>query len=203
MKRLYASPGSFPIARRYPVRSVCLCRAAHGGIELSTQIRLTIDDISQLVLVFRRSGDAIRRRTNCGSWSRIGCAKKSSIAKRWRSASTRRTRSCGAEWRRNYDSSSRMPRVRRREELETWYERNRSGSRCCRTSAFAIFIFPRPCGGNRARDDAAAALTKSPLGPGLSLAANLRRCFHVSGVLPRPRIGFLGKEVRSEFCACR
>ena len=177
----------------------------HGGIELSTQIRLTIDDISQLVLVFRSQWrrnptpdelrllveDRVREEVLYREAIALGLDKEDTIVRRRMAQKVQFL----------IEDAARAPT---REELETWYQANRDRFALPSRVSFRHLYFSPDRRGARAHDDAATALTKLAGQPeDFKSRGWPRRCVHVPGVLPRPRIGLSGQGVRSEFRACR
>ena len=179
----------------------------HGGVEQSKQIRLTIDDLSQMVLVFRSQWrrdptpeelrslveDKVHEEVLYREALALGIDKDDTIVKRRMAQKM--------QFLAEDVAAAREPAL---EELGTWYEANRDQFAFPPRVSFRHLYFSPDRRGARARDDAAAALTKLAGQPEDSnLAATLADTFHVPGVLPRPRTGVPGQGVRSQFRACR
>ncbi len=131
-----------------------------------------------------------------------GCARRSSIARRWRSASTRTTRSSSAGWRRRWSScsrtSARAARAHERRAARPGSRRTPRASRCPRARRFRHLYFSPDRRGPRAREDAAHALTKLAGKPDrlAGAAAALADPLHVPGLLRRPFARRRGQDVR-------
>ena len=173
----------------------------HGGIESSTQIRLTIDDISQLVLVFRSQWrrnptpdelrllveDRVREEVLYREAMALGLDKEDTIVRRRMAQKLQFL----------VEDAARAPT---REELETWYEPNRQRFALPSRLSFRHLYFSPDRRGNRARDDAAAALTKLAARPeDSSLAANLADAFMFQEYYRDRASDFLGKEFGPNF----
>ena len=174
---------------------------AHGGIDQSTQIRLSIDDISQLVLAFRSQWrrdpapeelrvlveDRVREEVLYREALALGLDRDDTIVRRRMAQKIQFL----------VEDAAREPT---REELATWYRANRGQFALPSRVSFRHLYFSPDRRGARARDDAAAALTKLAGQPEDWFRGKPRRCVHVSGALPRDRAAdFLGKEFGPNF----
>ena len=174
---------------------------AHGGIEQSTQIRLSIDDISQLVLVFRSQWrrdptpqelrvlveDRVREEVLYREALALGLDKDDTIVRRRMAQKIQFL----------VEDAAREPT---REELATWYLANRGQFALPSRVSFRHLYFSPDRRGARARDDAAAALTKLAGQPeDSSLAANLADAFMFQEYYRDRAADFLGKEFGPNF----
>ena len=144
-----------------------------------------------------------------GDWSRTRCGRRCSIARRWRWASTRTTRSSSAGMAQKMQflaedvAAAREPTTRRAQELV------RAGtarsSRSPAASSFRHLYFSpdrrgepcaRRCGERRSRSSPASLRMRS-------VAGVARRSVHVPGLLPRPRAGAARQGVRAAVRAGR
>ena len=178
-----------------------------GGVERSKQIRLTIDDVSQLVLVFRSQWrrdptpgelrqlveDRVHEEVLYREALALGLDKDDTIVKRRMAQKM--------QFLAEDVTAAREPTP---EELGTWYETNRDQFAFPPRVSFRHLYFSPDRRGGHARDDAAAALTKLAGQPqDSSLATTLADTFMFQRVLPRPRTRVPGEGVRSQFRACR
>lgn len=174
---------------------------AQGGIAQSTQIRLTIDDISQLVLVFRSQWrrdptpqelrvlveDRVREVVLYREALALGLDKDDTIVRRRMAQKLQFL----------VEDVARDPT---REELATWYGANRGQFALASRISFRHLYFSPDRRGARARDDAAAALTKLAGQPEDSnLAANLADAFMFQEYYRDRASDFLGKEFGPNF----
>lgn len=173
----------------------------HGGIESSTQIRLTIDDISQLVLVFRSQWrrnptpdelrllveDRVREEVLYREAIALGLDKEDTIVRRRMAQKVQFL----------IEDAARAPT---REELETWYQANRDRFALPSRVSFRHLYFSPDRRGARAHDDAATALTKLAGQPeDSSLAAGLADAFMFQEYYRDRASDFLGKEFGPNF----
>ena len=174
---------------------------AHGGIDQSTQIRLSIDDISQLVLVFRSQWrrdpapeelrvlveDRVREEVLYREALALGLDRDDTIVRRRMAQKIQFL----------VEDAAREPT---REELATWYRANRGQFALPSRVSFRHLYFSPDRRGARARDDAAAALTKLAGQPeDSSLAANLADAFMFQEYYRDRAADFLGKEFGPNF----
>jgi hypothetical protein len=174
---------------------------AHGGIEQATQIRLSIDDISQLVLVFRSHWrrdptpqelrvlveDRVREEVLYREALALGLDRDDTIVRRRMAQKIQFL----------VEDAAREPP---REELATWYLANRDQFALPSRVSFRHLYFSPDRRGARARDDAAAALTKLAGQPeDSSLAANLADAFMFQEYYRDRAADFLGKEFGPNF----
>ncbi len=177
----------------------------HGGVEQSKQIQLSLDDLSQLVLLFQSqwrrdpTPEELRQLVEEKVQSEVlyrealamGLDKNDKIVKRRMAQKM--------QFLAEDVAAAREPTT---EELETWYEKNRDKFALPPRVSFRHLYFSPDRRGTRARDDAANALTKLAGQPEDSkLADEARRPVHVPGVLPRPRAGLPREGVRAAFRA--
>jgi peptidyl-prolyl cis-trans isomerase C len=157
----------------------------HGGVEQSKQIRLTINDLSQLVLVFqsqwrrdptpeelqRLVEDKLHEEILYREALALGLDKDDTIV--------RRRMAQKMQFLAEDVAAAREPTP---EELGTWYEANRDQFALPPRVSFRHLYFSPDRRGARARDDAAAALTKLAGQPEDSnLAATLADAFMSRG----------------------
>jgi peptidyl-prolyl cis-trans isomerase C len=169
---------------------------AHGGIEQPTQIRLTIDDISQLVTVFRSHWrrdptpeelrllveDRVREEVLYREALALGLDKDDTIVRRRMAQKIQFL-------------VEDAPHEPTREELEMWYEAKRDQFALPSRLSFRHLYFSPDRRGARARDDATAALTKLAEQPEDSvLAASLADAFMFQEYYRDRASGFLDKE---------
>ena len=135
----------------------------HGGVEQSKQIRLTIDDLSQMVLVFRSQWkrdptpeelrslveDKVHEEVLYREALALGIDKDDTIVKRRMAQKM--------QFLAEDVAAAREPAL---EELGTWYEANRDQFAFPPRVSFRHLYFSPDRRGRRARDDAVAALTK-------------------------------------------
>ena len=135
----------------------------HGGVEQSKQIQLTIDDLSQLVLVFRSQWrrdptpeelrslveDKVHEEVLYREALALGIDKDDTIVKRRMAQKM--------QFLAEDVAAAREPTL---EELGTWYEANRDQFAFPPRVSFRHLYFSPDRRGAHARDDAAAALTK-------------------------------------------
>jgi peptidyl-prolyl cis-trans isomerase C len=174
---------------------------AHGGIQQATQIRLSIDDISQLVLVFRSHWrrdptsqelrvlveDRVREEVLYREALALGLDKDDTIVKRRMAQKIQFLA----------EDAAREPT---REELAMWHQANRDQFALPSRVSFRHLYFSPDRRGARARDDAAAALTKLAGQPeDSSLAANLADAFMFQEYYRDRAPDFLGKEFGPNF----
>jgi hypothetical protein len=174
---------------------------AHGGIEQSTQIRLTIDDISQLVLVFRSqwrrdpTPEELRRLVE--DRVREEVLYREALALDLDKDDTIVRRRMAQKMQFLVDDAAREPT---REELEVWYEANHDQFALPSRVSFRHLYFSPDRRGARARDDAAAVLTKLAAQPeDSSLAASLADAFMFQEYYRDRASDFLGKEFGPNF----
>jgi len=174
-----------------------------GAVEQSKQIRLTIDDLSQLVLVFRSQWrreptpeelrrlleDRVREEVLYREALALGLDKDDTIVKRRLALKMQFVAEDVA--------AAREPTP---EELATWYEANRDQFAFPPRVSFRHLYFSPDRRRARARDDAAAALTKLAGQPEDSnLAATLADAFMFQDYYRDRAPEFLGKEFGPNF----
>jgi hypothetical protein len=175
----------------------------HGGVEQSKQIRLTIDDLSQLVLLFRSQWrrdptpeelrslveDKVHEEVLYREALALGIDKDDTIVKRRMAQKM--------QFLAEDVAAAREPTP---EELGTWYEANRDQFAFPPRVSFRHLYFSPDRRGAHALDDAAAALTKLAGQPEDSnLAATLADTFMFQEYY-RDRVPeFLGKEFGPNF----
>jgi peptidyl-prolyl cis-trans isomerase C len=175
----------------------------HGGVEQSKQIRLTIDDLSQLVLVFRSQWrrdpapeelrslveDKVQEEVLYREAIALGIDKDDTIVKRRMAQKM--------QFFAEDVAAAREPML---EELGTWYQANRDQFAFPTRVSFRHLYFSPDRRGGRAHDDAAAALTKLAAQPEDSnLAANLADAFMFQVYYRDREPEFLGKEFGPNF----
>jgi hypothetical protein len=175
----------------------------HGGVEQSKQIRLTIDDLSQLVLVFQSQWrrdptpeelrllveDKVREEILYREALALGLDKNDTIV--------RRRMAQKMQFLAEDVAAAREPTP---VELETWFEANRDQFALPPRVSFRHLYFSPDRRGTRARDDPAAALTKltgQPEEP--NLAATLGDAFMFQEYYRDRAPDFLGKELGPNF----
>jgi peptidyl-prolyl cis-trans isomerase C len=136
---------------------------SHGGVEQSRQIRLTVDDLSQLVLVFRSQWrrnptpeelrslveDRVQEEVLYREAIALGIDRDDTIVKRRMAQKM--------QFLAEDVAAARQPTP---EELGRWYEANRDQFAFPPRVSFRHLYFSPDRRAERARDDAAAALTK-------------------------------------------
>jgi hypothetical protein len=162
----------------------------HAGVEQPKQNRLTIDDLSQLVLVFqaqwqrdptpeelqRLVEDSVREEVLSREALALGLDKNDTIVKRRMAQKM--------QFLAEDVAAAREPTT---EELATWYEANRDQFAFPPRVSFRHLYFSPDRRGGRARDDAAAALTKLTGQPAASnLAATLADAFNPKSITCSP-----------------
>jgi peptidyl-prolyl cis-trans isomerase C len=175
----------------------------HGGIEQSKQIRLTIGDLSQMVLLFqsqwrrdptseelqRLVEDRVREEVLYREALALGLEKDDTIVKRRMAQKL--------QFLAEDIAAAREPTP---EELGTWYEANRNQFAFPPRVSFRHLYFSPDRRGERARDDAAAALAKLAGQPEDSnLAATLADSFMFQEYYRDRAPEFLGKEFGPNF----
>ena len=175
----------------------------HGGAEQATQIRLTVDDLSQLVLVFRSqwrhdpTPQEMRQLVEEKSREEIlyrealalGLDKDDTIVKRRMAQKM--------QFLAEDVAAAREPAA---EELATWYAANRSQFGLPARLSFRHLYFSPDRRGRRARDDAAATLAKLAGQPEDSmLAVPLADSFMFQEYYRDRTPEFLGKEFGPNF----
>jgi hypothetical protein len=176
---------------------------SHGGVEQSKQIRLTIDDLSQMVLVFRSQWkrdptpeelrslleDKVHEEVLYREALALGIDKGDTIVKRRMAQKM--------QFLAEDVAAAREPTP---EELGTWYEANRDQFAFPPRVSFRHLYFSPDRRGGRARDDAAAALTRLAGQPEDSnLAAMLADAFMFREYYRDRAPEFLGKEFGPNF----
>jgi peptidyl-prolyl cis-trans isomerase C len=174
-----------------------------GDVEQSKQIRLTIDDFSQLVLIFQSQWrrdptpeelrllveDKVREEVLYREALALGLDKNDTIVKRRMAQKM--------QFLAEDVAAAREPAS---EELGTWYEANRDQFALPPRISFRHLYFSPDRRGTRARDDAAAALTKLAGQPEDSnLAATLADAFMFQEYYRDRAPEFLGKEFGPNF----
>ena len=175
---------------------------AHGTIQQSTtQIRLTVDDISQLVSVFRAQWrrdptpeelralveDRVREEVLYREAVALGLDKDDTIVRRRMAQKLQFI-------------IEDAPREPRRQELETWYAANSDRFARPPRVSFRHLYFSPDRRGTRARSDALAALTKLAGQPeDAPLAATLGDAFMFLDYYRDRESEFLGKEFGPNF----
>jgi peptidyl-prolyl cis-trans isomerase C len=175
----------------------------HGGVDQSKQIRLTIDDLSQLVLVFQSQWrrdptpeelrqlveDKVREEVLYREALALGLDKNDTIVKRGMAQKM--------QFLAEDVAAAREPTA---EELGTWFEANRDQFAFPPRISFRHLFFSPDRRGARARDDAASALTKLAGQPEDSnLAAILADAFMFQEYYRDRAPEFLGKEFGPSF----
>jgi peptidyl-prolyl cis-trans isomerase C len=175
----------------------------HGGIDQSKQIQLTIDDISQLVLVFRSQWrrdptpeelqglveDKVREEVLYREALALGLDKNDTIVKRRMAQKM--------QFLAEDVAAAREPTP---EELGTWFKVNRDQFAFPPRVSFRHLYFSPDRRGGRARDDAAAALTKLAGQPeDANVAATLADAFMFQEYYRDRAPEFLGKEFGPNF----
>lgn len=202
MKRLLREPlVHFLLLGAILFAAYAYAQRAHGGIGQSTQIRLTIDDISQLVLVFRSQWrraptpeelrlaveDRVREEVLYREALALGLDKDDTIVRRRMAQKIQFL----------VEDAAREPT---RAELGTWYAANRNQFALPPRVSFRHLYFSPDRRGARARDDAAGALTKLAGQPeDSSLAAGLADAFMFQEYYRDRASDFLGKEFGPNF----
>ncbi len=176
---------------------------SHGGVERSSQIQLTIDGLSQMVLVFQSQWrrdptpeelrqlveDQVREEVLYREALALGLDKDDTIVKRRMAQKM--------QFLAEDVAAAREPTPK---ELETWYEANRDQFAFPPRVSFRHLYFSPDRRGRRARDDAAAALTKLAGQPEDSrLAAMLADAFMFQEYYRDRAPEFLGKEFGPNF----
>src|SRR5262249_29392920 len=175
----------------------------HSGVEQSKQIRLTIDDLSQLVLVFQSQWrrdptpeelqwlveDKVREEVLYREALALGLDKNDTIVKRQMAQKM--------QFLAEDVAAAREPTP---EELGKWYEVNRDQFAFPPRISFRHLYFSPDRRGARTRDDAAAALTKFTGQPEDSnLATPLADAFMFQEYYRDRAPEFLGKEFGANF----
>jgi peptidyl-prolyl cis-trans isomerase C len=175
----------------------------HGGVEQSKQIRLTIGDLSQLVLVFRSQWrrdptpeelrqlveEKVQEEVLFREALALGIDKDDTIVKRRMAQKM--------QFLAEDVAAAREPTL---EELGTWYEANRDRFAFPPRVSFRHLYFSPDRRGAHAHDDAAAALTKLSGQPEDSnLAATLADTFMFQEYYRDRAPEFLGKEFGPNF----
>ena len=174
-----------------------------GGVERSKEIRLTIDDLSQMVLVFQSQWrrdptpeelralveEKVHEEVLYREAIALGIDKDDTIVKRRMAQKM--------QFLAEDVTAAREPTP---EELETWYEANRDQFALPPRVSFRHLYFSPDRRGARARDDAAAALMKlGGLPEDSSLAATLADAFMFQEYYRDRAPEFLGKEFGPNF----
>jgi len=174
-----------------------------GDVEQSKQIRLTIDDFSQMVLIFQSQWrrdptpeelrllveDKVREEVLYREALALGLDKNDTIVKRRMAQKM--------QFLAEDVAAAREPMS---EELGTWYQANRDQFALPPRISFRHLYFSPDRRGTRARDDAAAALTKLAGQPEDSnLAATLADAFMFQEYYRDRAPEFLGKEFGPNF----
>jgi peptidyl-prolyl cis-trans isomerase C len=175
----------------------------HGGVEQSKQIRLSVDDLSQLILVFRSQWqrdptpeelqgmveDKVQEEVLYREALALGFDKNDTIVKRRMAQKM--------QFLAEDVAAAREPAP---EELGTWYEARRDQFAFPPRVSFRHLYFSPDRRGARARDDAAAALTTLAGQPEDSnLAATLGDAFMFQEYYRDRAPDFLGKELGPNF----